>query len=341
MSQSSRIDLRVVDRLHRRTGRALAGCALVCLLIPSLVPALGQSVEHEFDKTVRSLKVFGADDRQVVGDSTQFPWSAVGLVQSTWRKSDNLVVISTGTGALIGDSIVLTGGHCVYDQDNGWADEILFIPAKNGSSEPFGRSYSVRTIAQRAWVEDKDNRYDLAMIVLDQALGEQASHLTVSAEANEFFVERNLNSSGYPGETKSGDVQYHSFGQSLDVQDGLIRHMIDSEPGQSGSPLWYYEPSTQARRIVGVLTGSREISSGGQVVDSYNVAIHIDSTFAGWIQDTLAKYDSGGAQTIQVSETNETGDPATCGTGLPLAAVMTLGLLPLLRLVAGRRGACY
>lgn len=336
MSRQSRL---ISVRATRWSGPLHSGllCALLCLAAITSAPARAQSVEHELDKTVKGLKVFGDDERQPVSDTTQFPWSAVGLVESIWHKPDNILVISTGTGALVGNSVVLTGGHCIYDQEDGWADEVIFIPAKNGALEPFGRTYSVRTIAQRAWVDNKDNRYDIALIVLDRAVGEQAGHLTVAAQTTEFFLGRNLNSSGYPGEIKPGDVQYHSFGQSLDVQDGLIRHMIDSEPGQSGSPIWYYEPSTQNRRVVGVLTGSREVSSAGQVVDAYNVGIHIDATFGGWIQDTLTKYDSGDVQNVEVSESTEPTQPTACGAGLPVAAATMLTLLPLLKLPALRR----
>lgn len=303
---------------------------LVCAAWTGPVPVRAEESSASLHKQTKSLKVFGEDERRLVADTTRFPWSAVGLVQSIWYKSDNVVVVSTGTGALIGERVVLTVGHTVYSQEDGWASEITFVPARNGSAEPFGRARSIRTIAQRAWVEDKDNRYDIAMFVLDKPLGQQAGHLSVAVESGEFFLNRNLNSAGYPGETHTGDTQYHSFGISLDVQDGLIRHLLDSEPGQSGSPLWYYEAGTQNRRIVGVLTGSREINSGGVVVDSYNVAVHINEAFAGWIEDTLAEHDVP-TEDVAVDESNPA-EPVFCGAGLPAAAVMGLMLLPLARL---------
>jgi V8-like Glu-specific endopeptidase len=285
------------------------------------------------EKELRTLRVFGEDDRQPVGDTTQFPWSSIGLLEATWRKPDRIIV-STATGTLIGNRIVLTGGHCVYDPEDGWADEVLFIPGRNGPHEPFGRAYSTRSISQRAWVEHGDNRYDLAMIVLDQPLGAQAGYMPIAVESEAFFTNRNLNTAGYPGEIMPGDVQFHAFGVALGAGDGLIRHVLDSEPGQSGSALWYYEPQSQERRLVGVLTGTREITVAGQLIDAYNVAVHIDAAFAGWIQDTLLRYDTV-VQDIAVSENVSTATPPGCAAGLPVAAMTMLVLIPLMRRAGG------
>lgn len=280
-------------------------------------------------KRLNTLRVFGTDDRQPVNDTTLFPWSAIGLLEATWRKPDH-VIISRATATLIGNRVVLTGGHCVYDQDEGWADEIVFIPGKNGDEEPFGTAYSTRSISQRAWVEDGDNRYDLAMVVLDEPLGEQAGFMTIAVEPETFFTNHSLNTAGYPGENIPGTHQYHTFGPSSGVSGGLIRHTLDSEPGQSGSALWYYDPATEERWLVGVLTGTREISVGGQLVDSYNVGVHIDADFASWIQDTLAKYDTGVQGTAVDENVSATTGPG-CAAGLPVAAVILLVLIPVSR----------
>jgi V8-like Glu-specific endopeptidase len=284
----------------------------------------------------RLLKVFGTDDRLVVGDTTQFPWSTIGMVQATWNLASGETLLSKGTGTLVGNSLVLTAGHCVYDQTEGWAHQIVFIPGANDGQEPFGRASSVRTISQSGWVESDDNRYDLALIVLDKPLGVQAGYMRIGAEPDSFFVDRNLNTAGYPAETKPGNVMYHTSGASMDVQNGLIRDTLDSEPGQSGSPIWYYQADTQSRDLVGVLTGSQQLNTNGQITDAYNVAVKIDGTFAQWISDTLAKYDTvkpDAAVTVSDSLT-----PApVCGNGASGAIVATAILLQGVKLATGPR----
>jgi V8-like Glu-specific endopeptidase len=285
-------------------------------------------------KQTRSLRVFGTDERQAINDTSQMPWSAVGRIESVWYR-DGVTVMSTATGTLIGSRVVLTGGHCIYDQEDGWADQVAFIPGKNGGAEPFGRAYSVRNLTQRAWVEEGDSRFDLGLIVLDEPLGERAGFMSVAVETDAFFFQRTLNSAGYPGEVMPGDRPFYVFGQTLDLTDGLIRHLLDSEPGQSGSPLWYLETNSTDRRIVGVLTGTREVTAGGQLLEAYNVAVHIDEGLAGWIKETLVQHDTV-VQDIAVGESSPAVQPA-CGAGLPGGAVVAMLLLMMLHLTGGNR----
>jgi len=65
--------------------------------------------------------VFGPDDRERVGSTTSYPFSAVGRMVSYWPDGTS----STCSGAIISPYHVLTAGHCVYSEEKGgWADRI-------------------------------------------------------------------------------------------------------------------------------------------------------------------------------------------------------------------------
>lgn len=327
--------------IHHRSDLPNLLACILALCIPAAVVTAQTGVADAAApaKPLTTLKIHGEDEREQVGDTAQFPWSAIGLVEAVWHAGGQTIILTTGTGVLIGSDVVLTAGHCIYDQNFGWADQVLFVPGKNGGSEPFGRSYSVRTISQSAWVDQGDHRYDVAIIVLAEPLGERAGIMNVSVQTESFFMGRNLNTAGYPGEAKPGDVQYHSFGTAMDVQDKLIRHTMDSEPGQSGSPIWYYDPETQTRSVVGVLTGSREVNTERGPIDAYNVGVHIDPYIGSWIDDALATYE-GTAQSVDFASTEVAGRvaPAACGAGVPMAAAaFALAFAPLLFIGRRRR----
>ena len=293
--------------------------------------------EISASKRSTTFKVFGTDDRQLVGDTTLFPWSTIGVIQATWNLSNGQKFFSTGTGVLIGDSMVLTAGHCIYDQDRGWAHEVVFIPGLNGVMEPFGRATAVRLISQSAWVDKDDGRYDIGLMVIDQPLGRSAGTLSVGVEADSFFVNCSLNTAGYPGETKPGNVQYHAAGSSIDIQDGVIRHYLDSEPGQSGSPIWYYNAVSDQREIVGVLTGSRQIMVNNQPTDSYNIGVRIDTTLQDWINESMAKYDSATPQTTVPESVVPKSVVPACGSGVWASMLMTMALLRMMQALSARQ----
>ncbi|MDQ3571264.1 MAG: hypothetical protein M3383_00200 [Actinomycetota bacterium] len=64
-------------------------------------------------------------------------------------------------------SLVVSAGHCVYGFGQ-FASNWLFVPAKNGSSEPYGRWAAVELDTTRQWRSSEDIRYDVGMATLER-----------------------------------------------------------------------------------------------------------------------------------------------------------------------------
>ncbi len=123
--------------------------------------------------------------------------------------------------------------------------------------------------------------YDIGLITLDKALGDLTGwfgmyYQTMDVgQLDSFYSSLSLNTAGYPtprdvsgnpvilqdGERPTGSVMYHDFGRTEGVNDhpwydfwsdrsndGLIikysENSIETHPGQSGSPLWFYDGSS-------------------------------------------------------------------------------------------------
>jgi V8-like Glu-specific endopeptidase len=135
--------------------------------------------------------------------------------------------------------LVVTAGHCVFG-DGAFADNWMFIPAKNGGSEPFGRWTAARLAAPVQWQGAEDVRYDVGMAKIRKR-GRRLQRV-VGARGVAF--------------NKGRDLRFNVFG-------------YPAEPPFSGSELWRCDsraqgtdsgPSPKPTRIDCNMTGG---SSGG------------------------------------------------------------------------------
>ncbi len=234
-------------------------------------------------KKLPAAKIFGTDDRQLVQDTTRFPWSAVGIIEAGFSNGD----LRTGTGVMIGNKTVLTVAHVVYDATMGWATAIYFVPGKNGITEPFGQIQVTQSMALDGWTQKRDDNYDIAILVLNSPVGKQTGFFKIAVEADSFFSDAFLNTAGYPGDLGSV-YQYSGTGNSYGLDGNMILHAIDSEPGQSGAPLWTGNPTDGSAKLVGLMKGTMETIQSGNTTED-GLATRITQEFANWIDEQLAK----------------------------------------------------
>jgi hypothetical protein len=60
-------------------------------------------------------------------------------------------------------SIVLTAGHCVYE-DGRWGRDIVFVPAYDHGDRPFGTFAASAVYPMKQWIDDENPDYDVAAI---------------------------------------------------------------------------------------------------------------------------------------------------------------------------------
>lgn len=207
---------------------------------PTDTPAADSSIADQ------AVLFFGKDDRTAITDSNEWPWQAIGQVETA---SGNLC-----TATLISPRLALTAGHCVlappgkidraialrFISHNGhWKYQTshleTLVDAKLGKKlKPDGDGWIVPPAAAA---------YDFALIRLTNTKNIPIKPLPLwDGTANELTqalkqVGRKITQAGYPLDHL--DILYSHENCLITgwAQQGVLSHQCDTLPGDSGSPL--------------------------------------------------------------------------------------------------------
>jgi len=179
---------------------------------------------------------------------------------------------SVGSAIILGRRAVLTAAYCVWNQ--GFAQNILFIPGYRAGTGPWGRFAALRTTCLREYVESqgRDLRFDLGACVLDRPLPEACP--AVRWEAESILAPGPLVSFGYPASpmhgfafdgqqpwSSQGDYHHEDDVGFGTPQERTFAHYNDMAGGCSGGPILSAGPNAQ---LVGVNSHYLNSRSGGR-----------------------------------------------------------------------------
>ena len=201
------------------------------------------------------FKIIGStDDRTPVSEYNryQFPYTSIGYIVTEWENKEP----TRGTGVLIGDNIVLTAGHNIYDiENNKLALAVIFYPGRwsnTGSGmQPFGYATGINYYYQE-FRENVDLSttaveaagYDWGIIVLDRNIGNDVGYMGVNYYDDYLDLRnKNIRITGYPANINNNTNvvkynQYEATGNIAGVTNDAISYTIDTSGGQSGSPVY-------------------------------------------------------------------------------------------------------
>lgn len=209
--------------------------------------------------------IIGNDNRTIVSDTTVAPYRYIGrlVIYASFSKTGKAAKFS-GTGFLVGPKLVMTAAHCLYPTDDDGViydkvTEAIFYPGRNGNSTPYG---SAKGTVLHVPTKYKDSaptynkKYDYAVMELNTAIGNTTGSfstdanyivgtegvinpLNVTLAGGGAFNSLKVTLAGYPGnETQNNKLYKHSGTASFENDDYIFSYTIDTEGGQSGSPLY-------------------------------------------------------------------------------------------------------
>jgi V8-like Glu-specific endopeptidase len=259
---------------------------------------------------LQDREVILPDERQLVPDTLAVPYRWVCSLDV--RHSDQ--PLARGSGVLIGPRQVLTAAHNLYRPDGSSPSSVYVAPARNGRSNPFGRTKAVAFSVTGPFLTGSrtGSRFDFAVVTLERdvstlthtALGGRPlghwGHPTnghgtaVRPLASTFLSGKRVVVCGYPGDWCGRARLDPDRGCSEDDQatvplvhngsasfpaglPGTMLHTADTHKGQSGSPVWI-KFSNGSRYLVGVHVDAHRVidaATGRQRPVTANRAVHL------------------------------------------------------------------
>lgn len=218
--------------------------------------------------------VVGKDDRTPVVDTTELPWRCVcHLVVDGLHDEQAL-----GTGWLAGRRTVFTAGHNLFSHKTGGsAARITVVPGRHVDNAPFNFFRSTSFDVHPRWRTLGDERFDLGVVWLDSAVGDRVGWFGFGSRPDTELENLIVNTAGYPADKRIG-TQWFNAGRISEVAPRTLSYGLDTEGGQSGSPI--YTVNADGERVVLAVH-----AYGG---DAHNQGVRItDDVFGvlqGWVR---------------------------------------------------------
>ncbi len=228
------------------------------LSVPRLVLDRAVRMLRRFDGT-RSEPLWVYDSQRRAFEDDSWPWGLVGRIFNDQGFS--------GSGALIGDRLVITAGHMVPWSSSSWW--MRFVPAYFNGSSLFGAGVESYVSDARGY-NIGGTGYDWAILRLYEPLGNSLGYYgynSYSTSWNNLPVWSNI---GYPGDIDNAEEPAFQQGFTINDTDGdsnggeeLETENCDLNHGNSGGPMFAWWNNGTDPRIVGVVS-SQEIEDGSR-----------------------------------------------------------------------------
>lgn len=218
---------------------------------------------------VSTYSIIGSDDRRKVTNTDQYPYTTIARLEITYQ--DGTVVF--GTGAMINPRLLATVGHLLINSNGSHLKSVRIEFGRNGNFEYYNTSQVHSYIYRTGFETDRPVVGDYGFIVFkDNTVSRVTGYMgivTVPSMSDQLYT------AGYPAD-KWYYYMYATTGKIVNMEADLIYHNMDTQPGQSGSPVYIIDSASGLPYLVAMH------SSGAGTV---NIARRLEPELFYWLKD--------------------------------------------------------
>jgi V8-like Glu-specific endopeptidase len=215
------------------------------------------------------------------------PHAAIASVRIHIVGAGTTTAFFSGTGWFVAPDRVVTAAH-VLDLRRAWASvpgasswHLEVVPGESSADpQPFGATWAERVERHPRFVDDGVSPWDLAVMKVKPPSG-LTTALCIDVQPALAGVGIVLKIAGYAWNGGSPDAQFQHTGQVQAREGAAIFYDIDTEGGQSGSPLLLRMGAAEV--AVGVHTGGQGRGQGA-LARSLNSGIAFDASSVAWLK---------------------------------------------------------
>ena len=191
-----------------------------------------------------------------------------------------------GSGFIVDSHVIATAAHCVYDTNNKKFVSSLTVNIYNSDGKTIAKTVTPKSChiptgyknyADNGCANDDDNKYDYALIYVDEDLSSYGCWNLGTATSHFMTSSKNVTSSGFTIDGR----RYYSTGKILNVaktdvsnnnnRNNQVAYRIVCEAnasgGKSGGPMYYTSTynGVTSKTVIGITTGGSEHTWGVRI----------------------------------------------------------------------------
>ena len=179
--------------------------------------------------------IIGDDERTIVNNTDDFPYSAIAYLSVTYSCGCG----SEGTGFMVSANCMLTAGHCIVCGDHeGTASSITAWFGYKSSSDYLLKKTATSNdsiIYHDPEYTGSEKNYDYGYVVFNTNVGNTTGWFGLASRNDSTLDGMGVTVAGYRYGT-----MYKGTGEITSVANKRLKYDVDTEPGQSGSPVYIY-----------------------------------------------------------------------------------------------------